>query len=414
MRKDRTHRISDVQRLATILLPQPGNSDPMWQNEARDLFLGLALYVLDEDALHSTIGQIYRLLKTEQDLAELLELVLDNDELDLDRNARLSLASFLNKAPKERSGVRSNLTAALNLWANPVIDAATAASDFDLGELRRRPTSIYVAVKQNQLNTLAPLLGLFFQQCVDVLGRDLPGQGEPHQVLLMIDEFASLGRLDVIENAMAFLAGYGVRLVNIVQGLSQLDHHYGAARDTLLQNSAVQIYFAANDDVTARYISQRLGTKTIQTASRSEPGGFGWATKSTGYAPRELLLPEDVRQLKDTRAILFKEGHRPTLGKKIRYFQNRELKRRVLPPADVPSLDLTTPVEPTIKTIATTHTIAGADNNATVEPGSDLTTQSEIIAMGQSIANLMIDDTDPAAIQARAELLAALGEAAER
>ena len=166
--------------------------------------------------------------------------------------------------------------------------------------------------------------------------------------------------------------------------------------------------------MTARYISQRLGTKTIQTASRSEPGGFGWATKTTGYAPRELLLPEDVRQLKDTRAIIFKEGHRPTLGKKIRYFQNRELKRRVLPPADVPSLDLTPPVAPTITTIEATSKIAGADNTATDDPGLDLTTQSEVIAMGQSIANLMINDTDPAAIQARAELLAALSEEAER
>ena len=166
--------------------------------------------------------------------------------------------------------------------------------------------------------------------------------------------------------------------------------------------------------MTARYISQRLGTKTIQTASRSEPGGFGWATKTTGYAARELLLPEDIRQLNNTKAIIFKEGFRPTLGKRIRYFQNRELKCRVFPPADVPLLDLTAPVDPSITTAASTHTIGGADNTATVEPNSDLTTQSEVIALGQSIANLMIDDTDPAASQARAELLAALGEGVER
>ncbi|RLA54426.1 MAG: hypothetical protein DRR42_01660, partial [Gammaproteobacteria bacterium] len=123
IRKDVSHRISDIQRLATILLPHPPHADPMWQNEARDLFLGLALYVLDDPSQAATIGQIYRILKSEQDVTEVIQLVLDSDELNLDSSARLSLASFLNKAPKERSGVRSNLTAALNLWANPVIDA---------------------------------------------------------------------------------------------------------------------------------------------------------------------------------------------------------------------------------------------------------------------------------------------------
>ena len=72
----------------------------------------------------------------------------------------------MNKARKERSSVRSSLTAALNLRANPVIDAATSASDFNVANLRRTPMSIYVGVKQNQLDTLAPILGLFFQQCV--------------------------------------------------------------------------------------------------------------------------------------------------------------------------------------------------------------------------------------------------------
>ena len=342
VRSDVSHRISDLQRLATLLLPHPAHADPMWQNEARDLFLGLALYVLDDPEQPATIGQIYRILKSENDLSDVIKFVLENDELTLDSSARLSLASFLNKAPKERSGVRSNLTATLNLWANPVIDAATAESDFDLAELRRRPTSIYVAVKQNQLTTLAPLLGLFFQQCVDVLGRDLPGPDEPHKVLLLIDEFASLGRLAVIESAMAFLAGYGVRLLNIIQGLSQLDHHYGQARDSILQNSSVQIFFAANDEATTRYVAGRLGTKTIRTASRSDPGGFGWATKTTGYASRDLMLPEEVRQLNESKQIVFKEGARPTMAKKLRYFHDSALKQRLLPPSPVPRLDLKT------------------------------------------------------------------------
>lgn len=338
IRTDVLHRISDLQRLATILLPQPQNTDPMWQNEARDLFLGLSLWILDDPDVPSTLGQIYRTLKSDDDLADVIAGLLDSENSNLDPIARLSLANFLNKAAKERSGVKSNLTAALNLWANPVIDAATSASDFDLEALRRRPTSIYVAVKQNQLLTLAPLLGLFFQQCVDVLGRDLPGPDEPHQVLLLIDEFAALGRMEIIENAMAFLAGYRVRFLNIVQGLGQLDTLYGRGRENLLQNSAVQIFFAANDDTTAQYIAKRLGTQTIRTFSRSDsPAG---STRTSSYAARPLLLSEEVRRLNTEQAILFKEGARPAMGMKIRYYRNRDLKRRVLAPAAVPALVL--------------------------------------------------------------------------
>lgn len=418
VRNDLAHRISDIQRLAIILLPQPTHADPMWQNEARDLFLGLVLYVLDDPNQPSTIGQIYRTLKTEHDITDVVQYVLDNDEFTLDASARMSLGSFLNKAPKERSGVRSNLTAALNLWANPVIDAATAESDFDLSELRRRPTSIYVAVKQNQLTTLAPLLGLFFQQCVDVLGRDLPGPDEPHKVLLLIDEFASLGRLPIIETAMAFLAGYGVRLVNIVQGLSQLEQYYGSARDSILQNSSIQVYFAANDDSTARYISSRLGTKTIRTASRSDPGGFGWATKTSGYAPRDLMLPEEVRQLKSSKQIVFKEGARPAKTAKIRYYSDKHFTQRLLPTAPVPELvirpqpQILAPPPKPIPTPETSRPETVADR--TREPETTISKIAEAEAVGRSIADMMVEEQDPEAQLAREHLLAILPQSIER
>ena len=413
VRDDLAHRISDLQRLATILLPHPAHADPMWQNEARDLFLGLALFVLDDPNQAATIGQIYRILKSEQDIADVIQCVLDNDEMILDSSARMSLASFLNKATKERSGVRSNLTAALNLWANPVIDAATADSDFDLAELRHRPTSIYVAVKQNQLTTLAPLLGLFFQQCVDVLGRDLPGPDERHQVLLVIDEFASLGRLAVIESAMAFLAGYGVRLVTIVQGLAQLDHLYGSARDSVLQNSAIQVYFAANDDATARYVSDRLGTKTIRTASRSDPGGFGWATKTTGYTGRDLMLPEQVRQLNRNKEIIFKEGTRPVIAKKIRYFREKAFKQRLHPPAAVPRLNIENHPAPTFDVSIPSNDSTG---NGTMERSISVDSPelTELEAMGRQIAELMVDEDSADAIAARNELNTVLDESLQR
>ena len=234
-------------------------------------------------------------------------------------------------------------------------------------------------------------------------------------MLLLIDEFAALGRLAVIESAMAFLAGYGVRLLNIIQGLSQLDHHYGQARDSILQNSSVQIFFAANDEATTRYVASRLGTKTIRTASRSDPGGFGWATKTSGYASRDLMLPEEVRQLKNTTQIVFKEGARPARAKKIRYFRDRALKRRLMPPAPVPRLDLTERI--------TSVPWNGAPQPDSASPTNDTSTMDasltrtdeysalkEVEAMGLEIASLMAEESETDVCLARDHLNAVLQE----
>ncbi len=339
VRHDIIHRVGDLQRLATILLPNQRGSDPMWQNEARDLFVGLALYVFETSDMPKTIGQIYRILKSDTELGELFEYLIKTRGDELSAPCVMAFANFMNKATKERSGVKSNLTASLNLWSNPVVDAATSASDFDISRLRKEGITIYVGVTLNQLEALAPLLSLFFQQTIDVLSRNLPTKEEKFHVLMMIDEFAALGRMDVIAKNMAFLAGYHVRMVNIIQGLGQLQDLYQAAgTENIIQNSAIQIYFAANDTTTAEYVSKRLGTKTIRTESKSHQGGFSKVTKSASYAARSLMLPEEVRQLSDNNAIIFREGSLPILAQKIRFFNDPSFKSRLLPKQPIPSL----------------------------------------------------------------------------
>ncbi len=218
---------------------------------------------------------------------------------------------------------------------------------------------------------------------------------------------------------MAFLAGYNVRLVNIIQGLSQLEHHYGSARDSILQNSSIQVYFAANDDTTARYISARLGTKTIRTASRSDPGGFGWATKTSGYASRDLMLPEEVRQLKNTKQVVFKEGARPIKTNRIRYYQDRAFKGRLLPAAPVPTLDMTItpPPAPWLRndaSIANPKEKVDDNNESTAEPFAEQSSTKEIEAMGLEIADLMADEADLDAQLARDHLSAVIHESLDR
>ena len=238
------NRITDLQKLAQILLPRPDHGETMWVNEAQSLFLGIALLVLDDSDMPSTLGQVYRILMADARLTKIAEEALDNEALDPACHA--ALANYKNKAEKERSGVKSSLTSSLALWANPNIDAATSGSDFDLRQFRRKRSSVYVGVGQDQLLTLAPLLNMFFQQAVAELSKSLPATDEPHEVLFLIDEFPMLGAMPTLQKGLALLAGYKIRIVLITQGLGQLDEIYGRqATEGILQNCAVQVFFAS-------------------------------------------------------------------------------------------------------------------------------------------------------------------------
>jgi type IV secretion system protein VirD4 len=341
IRDDKIHRTADIQKLATILLPAERGESSMWVEEARDLFIALTLYVLDTSDIPSTIGEIYRTLKTQHNLADVLDHILKTNKDKLDPACIMGFNNFLHKAPKEQSGVKSTLSAVLNLWSIPSIDAATSASDFKIEDIRRAQTTIYFGAGLNQLKPLSRLIRLFFELSVDVLTRKMPGEDEPYNVLMMIDEFGSLGKMPVIANNMAFVAGYNLRIVNIIQGLAQLDDLYGKpARENILQNSALQIFYASNDDTTTHYVTRRLGDKTTQTESISYGNNTIFGTKSQSYTKTEFMKPEDFRRLCKKHAVMFKEGTRPVKAKKIIYHQNKDFTDRLMPKIEVPALKI--------------------------------------------------------------------------
>ncbi len=413
--RDPSHRVTEIQHLGTILLPDPGpGEESMWTDEARDLFLGLVLYVLDTPGVPHTIGEVYRTLKTDADLGAVCEHLIETRGQELDPACVQSLANFAQKPVKERGGVKSNLTGALNLWANPVLDAATAHSDFDLRDLRRQRITIYVAIAKNQVKTFRRILNLFFQLTVNVLQRELPRSDEPYKVLMLVDEFAALGRMDVVADSLADLAGYGVRMVNIIQGLSQLDQHYRReGRESMTQNSAIQVYFAANDETTAKYVSERLGTKTIRTLAKSDPGGLSPTTHMTSYTKRDLMLPEEVRRLPDDREIVFVEGARPVLARKIRYYKDKAFKSRLLPPVTVPTLPIER-IPPRRFDIAKPKRAHYESNSEEgFGPQTDDAAQvQEILALGDELQSLLAEeaaenpDAAAAADSLQAQLLA--------
>lgn len=349
-------RATDLQKIAEFMVPRGTTGTPMWQNEAKALLVGLLSYVLESELYRGRrrIGEVLRLLRTQEDTAIVLNRVLEREPY-LPRLARDSLAAFINKAEKERSGVRSELTSALKIWANPLIDAATSGSDFDLRQLRRKPISIYIGVQLTELAVVRPLLSLLVQQAADAMTRAEPGRDEPHKVLFLLDEFPALGRMEPIVETMPVVAGYGMKLAIVVQGLAQLDHLYEeSGRNVLLANAAHQLVLAANDHATATFVSEALGRRTIRykTESRQHQhwGGLPRVTRQEHVKERSLMMPEEVRRMDPNRFVLLTETERPIFGTKLRYFETAPFKaqadaaRQAVP--DVPELALTPDLAP--------------------------------------------------------------------
>ncbi len=259
--------VDDVQKICNLVLPE----QEFWQNEARSLMLGVILYLCAVPEKVTSFGEVVRTMRSD-DVVYNLAVVLDTIGGKIHPVAYMNIAAFLQKADKERSGVISTLNSGLELWANPLIDTATASSDFDMQTLKKKKQTVYVGVTPDNLQRLEPLLKVFYQQATDFLTRNMPKADEPIGVLLMMDEFPSLGEMPQFQIGIAYFRGYRVKLFLIVQDTQQLKGIYEeAGMNSFLSNSYYRITFSANNIETANMISQLVGNKTVAQASLNKP-----------------------------------------------------------------------------------------------------------------------------------------------
>ena len=349
--EDPIRRVNDLQRIAEMLYPDPPNVDPFWTASARSLFLGIALYLFETPSLPKTIGEVLRhgMASDDEGFGEHWKRVIEgrnSGKYPLSSQCVRALYDVIDLAPVTASSIRKTFTSRLDLWLNPILDAATSANDFDLRELRRKPLSIYVGVNPDDLHRLRPVLALFFQQAIGLQTRTLP-EHDPtlkRQVLMLLDEFTALGRIPIIAESVSYLPGYNVRVLLVIQTPAQLREVYGAnGAETMLKSLAARIVFAPKDVGDAREISDELGNTTVKVKTHSRPlldlsesKGRRQRSVSVSDQRRALLLPQEVKALGNEQAIVFYEGLRPIRCRKIRYFEDPRFTRRLLPAPEVP------------------------------------------------------------------------------
>ena len=343
-------RVNDLQRIAEMLYPDPYNADPFWIASARSLFLGIALYLFETPSLPKTIGEVLRqgMASDDEGFGQHWKRLIEgrqSGQFPLSSQCVRSLYDVIDLAPVTASSIRKTFTSRLDLWLNPILDWATSGNDFDLRELRSKRMSIYVGVNPDDLHRLRPIVNLFFQQAIGLQTRELPEQNPKlqFQVMMLLDEFAALGKMPIIAEAISYLPGYNVRVVLVIQTPSQLRELYGPhIAETMLKSLAVRIVFAAKDHTDAREISDELGFQTVKAKSVSTPM-FDFSSEKSrrsrsqtaSLQRRALLLPQEVKDLGNEEAIVFYEGLKPIRCRKIRYYRDRRFTSRLRPAAAV-------------------------------------------------------------------------------
>ena len=353
------HRVGDLLTIGQVFFPNDGSgtsSEAFFNDQARNLFLGLGLYLLETPDLPRTIGELLRQSSGKgQSLKGHLGGVIEQRKADatsahppLSDECTDALQRLLSNSENTLTSIVSTLNAPLTIFADAIVDAATSADDFRLEDVRRRRLSIYVRIPPNRLANARPLLNLFFSQLVSLNTQQLPEQ-DPSltlQCLLVNDEFAAMGRVGVISSAAAFLAGYNLRLLTVVQAMSQLDAVYGEkdAR-TFATNHGLQILYAPREQRDADEYSAMLGHFTERATSRGRSRSFsehGHSSVSRNESDqrRALLLPQEFKELGSERLVVIFENCKPILGEKIRYHRDKAFKARLRPPPPVPQMNM--------------------------------------------------------------------------
>ena len=343
--RHKTEQILDeLQKIAAMLFPAEGaRADPFWSESARTGFIGVGAYVSETPDLPFTLGQVFRELTQGSPKLRFPALITDRAKAGrpLSAGCVCALTDFCAASDNTFASIRQTITSRMGLWLNPLVDAATSASDFDLRTLRSSATTLYLAASPDNLARVAPLYNLLFQQLVDVSTRRRPTSDETGQVLLVLDEFARLGHAGVLAQGFSFVAGYGLRLLAVLQSPSQLRAEYGPdLAEEIIANCGVEIAFTPKELKIAQELSARLGDYTYEGRARSRPLGLspGRRSQTESEQRRALMLPQELLQMPKDQLLVLRSGMPPVRGRKLVYYADAAFKRRRLPPPPVPKI----------------------------------------------------------------------------
>ena len=348
---DKNFRISDLMSIAAMLYPDDSADQKFWVSQSRNAFLAFALYLFEKYEYvtsmarqkpkltvkppQRTLGTIYRLSSGDgTPLKEFFSRL--SGESYLSSDCKTAFANLLSQADDTFSSIMGTFKEPLNAWINPIVDAATSDDDFLLTDLRKKKMTIYIGILPNKLAESRLIINLLFSQIINQNTKELP-QNNPDlkfQCLLLMDEFTSIGKVDILANAVSYMAGYNIRLLPIIQSMAQLDATYGKEQArTLITNHALQILYAPREQQDANDYSEMLGYTTIKKESITRGKEL---SRSEREERRALMLPQELKAMGNDKEVFVYEGlAHPVICDKIKYYQDKFFTQRLSKAVDI-------------------------------------------------------------------------------
>lgn len=409
IRRDHVFRFGDLSKISKIMFPTNGNENDMWTDLSANVFNALVLYLLDceDETIKVTVvketeeGKVYEEEETRPKykvtMSQVFSLSVPKDGSGLgewfeseisirnsDKNKRdwdlykssesqdkpelnmlsdetvLLMRQFSKQKAEQQQSIMLTFNSNMKVFANPITAAATDGNDFDLRDLRKKKMTVYYGLAPSAISTYERLTNLFFSQLLNENVRTLP-EHDPslkYQCLLMLDEFTSMGRLDIVQVSLAFTAGYNIRFVFILQNQEQLfDDKKGYGKNggnTILKNCAVELVFPPKDvDEATKSLSETIGYYDLKVKNRSRSSGKSSSTSvSDNIQKRAVLLPQEIVELRDIKhksgislkQIVKSEFCRPFIADKIIYFdepffqERKEFSEKNIP--EIPKIEV--------------------------------------------------------------------------
>ena len=351
--KDPSFRVSDLMSIAAMLYPDGADDQKFWVSQARNAFMAFTLYLCEKwehDEQKGlplvlrdkpTLGAVYRLSSGDgTDLRQLYQWM--SQQPFLSGNAQTAFANLLSQANETFSSILGTFKEPLNAWINPVLDAATGDDDFLLTDVRKKRMTVYIGIQPNKLAESRLIVNLFFSQLINQNTKELPQNNKAlkYQCLLLMDEFTSIGKVEIIASAVSYMAGYNIRLLPIIQSMAQLDATYGKdVSRTLITNHALQIVYAPREQQDANDYSDMLGYTTVRKENRTRAKGGD--SRSESEERRALMLPQELKAMGPDKEVFLYEGiPHPVLCDKIRYYKDKHFTERLMSKVDVPMLKI--------------------------------------------------------------------------
>lgn len=375
--------VSDAQNIASMIVRTGEDSaqERYWQDAATSITTGMILhacYAADADGRAATLADLAQTFtKPGQSFRDtLVDLLNFPHDAAMRHNWRMPAGEvtrthpvvrekaqeMLDKEDRDFGGVLSTAKTAPSIYSDPLLARNTSARDFRIADLvsHQRPVSLYLVVPPSDKIRLRPLMRLMFTMTVNRLTERMQFDGvdqkrNRHRLLVMIDEFPSLNRMEVFADALSYMAGYGLKAYLITQDIRQIVDAYGA-NESIVSNCHVRVAFAPNQYETADLLSKMTGTTTVEKASYTFSGSrfspvMGHVNASVDHVQRPLMTPDEVLRLAPPRkerangeerivgpgqSLIFVSGHYPILGAQMLYFLDPELNRRaqIPPPTD--------------------------------------------------------------------------------